>query len=81
EEEEDNEGFRVVHYRKRISSAPRSEKTSPTLPPQGNIQNMSRSMDPKSVIIHGRHGSGSSSIPRSNAGNQMPYHRRQQIRP
>ncbi|CAF1243927.1 unnamed protein product, partial [Rotaria magnacalcarata] len=81
EEEEDNEGFRVVHYRKRISSASRSEKTSPALPPQGNRQNMGLSMDHKSVIIHGRHGSGSSSIPRSNAGNQMPYHRRQQIRP
>ncbi|CAF3497813.1 unnamed protein product [Rotaria sordida] len=81
EEGEDDEGFQVVRYRKRISSAPRSGKTLPPIPPQTHKQNLGRGIDLKPFIIHGRHGSGSRSIPRTTTGSQISSHKRQQIRP
>lgn len=81
EEVEDDEGFRVVHHRKRISSAPRPSRGRPPLPPQSHRQNLGHNMDNKPFVIHGRQGAGSRSIPRANTGNQMPYHRRRPERP
>ncbi|CAF4554913.1 unnamed protein product [Rotaria sp. Silwood1] len=80
EDDEDNEGFRVVHYRKRISSAPRLDKTLPPLPPQTHKQNLGRSFDLKPVIIHGRQGSGSRSMPRTTTGSQISSHKPQQTK-
>ena len=82
EQDEDDDGFQVVHHRKRISSAPRSEKSLPPLPTKPlNRQNLGPSIDLKPVIIHGRHGSGSRSMPRTTADGQISSRNRQQIRP
>jgi hypothetical protein len=82
EEEEDNEGFQVVHHRKRISSVPKSEKSLPPLPPKTSYkQTPSRNSNLKSTVIHGRHGSETRSIPRTTTGVQTSSNKRQQIRP
>ncbi|CAF4927831.1 unnamed protein product, partial [Rotaria sp. Silwood2] len=64
-EEEDNEGFQVVHYRKHITSAIRTRKAPQSSSKTKNVyeQNISRHIDPKSVAIQGRHDSTSRSIP------------------
>jgi hypothetical protein len=82
EEEDDTEGFQVVRYRKRISSAPQSEKSLPPLPPKSSYkQKFSRDINLKPVVIHGRHGSESRSMPRANTSGQTSSHQRQQNRP
>ena len=83
EEEEDNEGFRVVRYRKRISSAPRADKTLPPLPTRTSSfkQNLGRHIDIKPIVIQGRHGSGSRSAPRTPPGSQSSLNKQQQMRP
>ncbi|CAF1556351.1 unnamed protein product, partial [Adineta steineri] len=85
EDDEDNEGFQVVRYRKRISS---SDKALPPVPPKTSYrQNLGRNMDRKTAAIRGRHGSGSGSgsgsrsTPRSIPTGQTQSDRRQQIRP
>ena len=82
EVEEDNEGFQVVRYRKRISSAPRPEKNLPPLPPKTSYrQNIGRNNNVKSSNISGRHGAESRSMPRTTTGGQTSPIQRQQIRP
>jgi hypothetical protein len=82
QEEEDNEGFQVVRYRKRTSSIPRSEKTLPPLPPKTSYkQNLGRNINLKPVSIHGRRGSETRSMPRTTAVGQISFNQRQQIRP
>jgi hypothetical protein len=85
EEDEDNEGFQVVRYRKSVPSAARSEKTLPPLPTKTPYkQTLSRSIDLKPVVIRGRHGSGpesgTRSTPRTTPSGQIPFDKRQQIR-
>ncbi|CAF1072273.1 unnamed protein product [Adineta steineri] len=62
EENEDNEGFQVVHHHKHIKSTPRSEKTSVSSPTKNtSIQNISHDIDLKPAIIHGHQNSTSQS--------------------
>ncbi|CAF3976038.1 unnamed protein product, partial [Rotaria sp. Silwood2] len=72
EEEEDNEGFQVVHNHKHITSAPRSRKPQQSSSTTNAIygQNISPDIDLKPVVIHGRHDSASRSIPRTTAINE-----------
>ncbi|CAF3698084.1 unnamed protein product [Rotaria sp. Silwood1] len=69
EEEDDNEGFQVVHQRKHTPSAPRSRKPQQSSSTTNTIdgQNISPDIDLKPVIIHGRHDSASRSIPRTSS--------------
>ncbi|CAF4394414.1 unnamed protein product, partial [Rotaria sordida] len=68
-EEEDNEGFQVVHYRKNMTSALQSRKApqSPTTPKTIYEQNISRNIGLKPVVSQERHDSTSRSIPRTTA--------------
>ncbi|CAF4719726.1 unnamed protein product, partial [Rotaria sp. Silwood1] len=68
EEEDDNEGFQVIHHRKHTPSAPRSRKPQQSSSTANTIygQNISSDIDLKPVVIHGRHDSASRSIPRTN---------------
>lgn len=82
EVEDDDEGFQVVRYRKRISSAPRSEKALPPTPPKTSYkQNLGRNLNVKPGVIHGRHGSETRSMPRTTSTGQSFPNKRQQIRP
>ncbi|UJR26385.1 hypothetical protein I4U23_007717 [Adineta vaga] len=86
DDDEDDEGFQVVRHRKRILSTPRSDKTLPPAPTTSSYrQNLGRNIDLKPVVIRGRHGSGSGSgsrsIPRSNASGHISSNKRLQNRP
>ncbi|CAF4415655.1 unnamed protein product, partial [Rotaria sp. Silwood2] len=72
EEQEDNEGFQVVHHLKHITSAPRSRKIQQSSSTTNTIygQNISPDIDLKPVVIHGRNDSASRSIPRRTAINE-----------
>ncbi|CAF3726740.1 unnamed protein product [Rotaria sordida] len=78
-EEEDNEGFQVVHYRKNMTSALQSRKApqSPTTPKTIYEQNISRNIGLKPVVSQERHDSTSRSIPRTTATSKTPSNKQQ----
>ena len=81
EEEEDNEGFQVVRYRKRIASAPRLNESLPPLPTKTPYrQSFGSDKNLRSSFTHSRQGTESRSMPRSSDGGQMPSNKRQQNR-
>jgi hypothetical protein len=72
-EEEDNEGFQVVIYRKRITSAPRFTNNPPSpLTKTRYERNVNRNIDHRRVVLHERHGSASPSIPRTAVVTKTP---------
>ncbi|CAF3936497.1 unnamed protein product [Rotaria sordida] len=78
-EEEDNEGFQVVHYRKNMTSALQSRKApqSPTTPKTIYEQNISRNIGLKPVVSQERHDSTSRSIPRTTTTSKTPSNKQQ----
>jgi hypothetical protein len=66
EEDEDNEGFQIVRYRRRITSAPRSGTTASSSSSAKTTykQNVTRTAGLTSVVLHGRRSLTSRSIPR-----------------
>ncbi len=81
EEEEDNEGFQVVSYHKRIISASRFANTPPSSLSKINYeQNISLNTDHKPGVLHGRHGSASSSIPRTTLITKTSSNQNKQVR-
>ncbi|CAF3854486.1 unnamed protein product [Rotaria sordida] len=78
-EEEDNEGFQVVHYRKNMTSALQSRKApqSPTTPKTIYEQNISRNIGLKPVVSQERHDSTSRSIPRTTATSKTSSNKQQ----
>jgi hypothetical protein len=79
QEEDDNEGFQVVIYRKRITSASKFVNTPPSsLAKTKYKQNISRNIDHKPVVLHGRHGSASPSISRTAIITKTPSNQNKQ---
>jgi hypothetical protein len=81
EKGEDNEGFQVVRYRKRIKSAPRSEKAQVSSSAKITYrQNISRDMAFKPAVIHGRPDSAPRSISHTAAVTETPSNKNKQAR-
>ncbi|UJR22676.1 hypothetical protein I4U23_025713 [Adineta vaga] len=77
--EEDNDGFQVVRHRKRMKSAPVSEKARIfSLAKTPCNQSISHDTNPKSASIHGRPTSASRSTPCTNSTIVTPFRSNQQ---
>ncbi|CAF4016640.1 unnamed protein product, partial [Adineta steineri] len=80
EENEDNEGFQVVHHHKHIKSTPRSDKASVSSTTKGTfIQNISHDIDLKPAIIHGHQNSTSQSTPHTSTIVETPPNEKKQV--
>ncbi|CAF4105836.1 unnamed protein product [Adineta steineri] len=80
EENEDNEGFQVVHHHKHIKSTPRSDKASVSSTTKDtSIQNNSHDIDLKPAIIHGHQSSTSQSTPHTSTIDETPPNEKKQV--
>ncbi|CAF4205014.1 unnamed protein product, partial [Adineta steineri] len=80
EENEDNEGFQVVHHHKHIKSTPRSDKASVSSPTKNtSIQNISHDIDLKPAIIHGHQNSTSQTTPHTSTIVETPPNEKKQV--
>ncbi|CAF4207750.1 unnamed protein product, partial [Adineta steineri] len=80
EENEDNEGFQVVHHHKHIKSTPRSDKASVSSTTKDtSIQNISHDIDLKPAIIHGHQNSTLQSTPHTSTIVETPSNEKKQV--
>ncbi|CAF1255799.1 unnamed protein product [Adineta steineri] len=80
EENEDKEGFQVIHHHKHIKSTPRSDKASVSSTTKDtSIQNISRDIDLKPAIIHAHQNSTSQSTPHTSTIVETPPNEKKQV--